>query len=156
MSQTKRVTVTIDLDEAGNATVRSSGGRSGLEPGVVLPDMPRRDALGEVYVALSSELLRWKGANPGVKESSRSRDSAPVVWRLHQVARKVLDGVIDVGAAATQMNAILADDKQRLGLTHTLLTSEVARLIDLMTAPANAPLAPYDPFDEGETRARTW
>ena len=159
MSQTKRVTVAIDFDAAGNPTstkVTRDPGGGGSEPGVILPEMPRRDALGEVYAALASELLRWKGANPGAKESSNSEASAPVVWRLHQVAREVLRGEIDVAAATPKMNAVLAQSTQRLGAEHSLLQSEVARLIVLMTDSANVPLAPYDPYDVGDVRARTW
>ncbi|MCC7542867.1 MAG: hypothetical protein IT379_42015 [Deltaproteobacteria bacterium] len=154
MSQTKRVTVEIDFDDAGNPQTRTrvSGGRGD----VPLPDMPRRDILGELYAALSTELERWKGANPGAKETSKTDQSAPVIWQLHQVARRVLRGEIDVAAATIGMNDVLAGRTQRLGASYELLPGEVGRLIVLMTASENAPLAPYNPYDEGETSARTW
>lgn len=154
MAETKRVTVEIDFDETGNpqARTRITGGRGD----VPLPDLPRRDVLGEVYAALSTELDRWKGANPGAKESSKSDSSAPVIWQLHQVARRVLRNEIGVPEATIGMNDVLAARVQRLGASYELLQNEVARLVVLMTASENAPLAPYNPYDEGEAGARTW
>ncbi|MCC7537504.1 MAG: hypothetical protein IT379_14870 [Deltaproteobacteria bacterium] len=154
MAQTKRVTVEIDFDEAGNpqARTRVSGGRGD----VPLPEMPRRDVLSELYAALSTELERWKGANPGAKESSKTDMSAPVVWQLHQVARRVLHGEIGVPEATVGMNDVLVARVQRMGASYELLQNEVARLVVLMTASENAPLAPYNPYDEGEAGARTW
>ena len=165
MSDVKRVTVTVDL-ATGSTSVATTGDGGGASPGPspgggggrdALPDSSRRRVLADLYQALSEELVRWQGAHPGEKETSASAESAPVVWRLHRVAKaSVLDGQYGIETATTKMNDELTASTNKLGASFNLLPSEVARLAELMTNSDNKPLAPYDPYDQGEVRARIW
>lgn len=154
MSGIKRVTVTVDIaDDEGRSGGAPAGAAAPAPLGTaagLLPEPGRQRELTQLYLALVQDLARWKQSHQG-----REGDAIdpPVVWRLHQVARRYYkDQTLGVDQARVEMNALLAQLPERPALRN----EEIERLAALMLESVNAPLAPYDPSGGGPVHVMGW